>query len=78
MNQVSEDVMARVMQLNSDTDSEVEEVDPEPSRDPLEDEDKDDWITKNPTTYEKYCLQYNLVKDWYIAVKNIDPVSEKT
>ncbi|KAL1458134.1 hypothetical protein WDU94_008305 [Cyamophila willieti] len=79
MNQVSEDVMAQVCQLGasgSDS-SDVEEILPEPARDPLEDDDKDDWITKNPTAYEKYCLQYDLVKDWYIGVKTMD-VTERT
>lgn len=52
--------------------SDIEEIDPQPVRDPLVDEEKDDWITQNPTAYEKYCIQYDLVKDWYIAVKTMD------
>uniref|UniRef100_A0A8D8YJF2 Transcriptional regulator ATRX n=1 Tax=Cacopsylla melanoneura TaxID=428564 RepID=A0A8D8YJF2_9HEMI len=74
MNQVSEDVMAQVCQLDASASesSDIEEILPEPVRDPLEDDDKDDWITKNPTAYEKYCLQYDLVKDWYVGVKTMN------
>lgn len=66
--------MEKVLQLDSGNDSsDVEELDTDSPKDPLEDDDRDDWIAQNPTAYEKYCLQYNLVKDWYIAVKTMSP-----
>lgn len=76
LNQVSEDVMEKVLQLDSGNESsDIEEVDPDTSKDPLDEDARDDWITQNPTAYEKYCVEYNLVKDWYIAVKTIDTSS---